>query len=136
MNTTPETEWGDVKEWELKLASLLQDAGVSPHQPKIEKEIWDLFRTALTSRGTYWKEQLQKAREDAKLSVLAEIVKYTDSTVRLNKIAKEGIYALTHSELEQDITRTTWNPDIEGMKRVGKEWNELDKEITSTTKEG
>lgn len=40
-----------------------------------------------------------------------------------------------HSFLK-DITSTTWNPDIEGMKRVGKEWNELDKEITSTTKEG
>ena len=33
----------------------------------------------------------------AKISLLAEIVKYTDSTVNLNKIAKEGIEALTQT---------------------------------------
>ena len=46
-------------------------------------------------------QELQKAREEAKLEVFTEIIKYTASTVELNKIAKEAIFALTQPKLDQ-----------------------------------
>lgn len=50
---------------------------------------------AITTLRKESEEAVVEARREEKLLVFAEIVKYTENTVNLNRIAKEAIAALT-----------------------------------------
>lgn len=97
-----------------------------------DKELFEgKIKHLIAIRDTYWKEQLQKVRKESRWQTIDELKFISDQLGELDFARILYQYEMSRhrdkSELDQDITSTTWNPDIEGMKRVGKEWNELDR---------
>jgi len=113
--TTPETEveeivkshllanFYDGDSWEEADATTLTKHGVFD----VAKYFYELART---SRDTYWKEQLQKVREEERGRVLAKWNELYGNAKHSPDAVMHGFNVFIqhhHSELDQDITSTT-----------------------------